>query len=415
MSDIYAASPVVRAYREERRDCEARHRRRRAAALGREAPAGRAWSNVPRRCRCACEKPIWTESLADSLSRRLLQRKILVLPEREKLVTNATVDFLKQRGTARFDLALAGSFCHSLIDAVHVAFSQHRPLTLSPDDIWLVIAQGFGHHVAENAEALRPRLVRHQGKCDLSAIVDDLSLASFEQAITSFSSQIMDATDPVLHETLVCDFSTTTPAIRTASEVALMDSFSSYFNFALYCVCGIPKITIEGSLDDWRRIRARVEVLETYGLEWWVSRLRPILDEFVLAAGGHPTPEFWKAIYKPEKAYGGEAATGWIADLFPYLGDAPHRRRSHVFEHDRHDWALPVKTGVASNSFPTGLSGVPVKVRFTDGSSRDVDFVAGFFAVRHNPPDLALAPVIGWCVAEPPPPRPMRNRIGAIS
>src|SRR5580698_4807077 len=49
------------------------------------------------------EKPIWTESLADSLNRRF-QRKILVLPEREKPVTNATVDFLKQNMRAGFDV-----------------------------------------------------------------------------------------------------------------------------------------------------------------------------------------------------------------------------------------------------------------------------------------------------------------------
>jgi hypothetical protein len=297
-----------------------------------------------------------------------------------------------------------GSPCHPLVDAVHLAFSQHRPLTLSPDDIWLVIAQGFGHHVAENAEALRHRLVRHQGRRELNATVNDLTLASFEGAIASFSSQIREATDPVLHETLVCDFSTTTPAIRTASEVALMDSFSSYFNFGMRCICGIPKITIEGSLDDWQRIRARVEVIETYGLGWWVSRLRPILDEFVLAAGGHPTHEFWKAIYKPKNAYGGEAATGWIADLFPYLGDGRTRRRNYVFEHDRHDWALPIDKGVTTNGFPKGLSSVRVKVRFNNGSSCDVDLVAGFFAVQQTPADLALSPFIGWCVAEPPPP-----------
>jgi len=29
--------------------------------------------------------------------------------------------------------------------------------------------------------------------------------------------------------------------------------------------------------------------------------LRPILDEFVLAARGKPTPDFWSAIYKPEE------------------------------------------------------------------------------------------------------------------
>jgi hypothetical protein len=363
------------------------------------------------------EKPIWTESLADSLNRRF-QRKILALPEQEKPVTNATIDSLKQKVRAGFDVVRAGSRCHPLIDAVHLAFSQHRPLTLSPDAIWLVIAQGFGHHVAENSEALRHRLVRHQGRRELvTSVYDDLSLASFESAIAAFSSQIREATDPVLYETLVCDFSTTTPAIRTASEVALMDCFSSYFDYSMRCVCGIPKITIEGSLDDWQRIRARVEVIETYGLGWWVSRLRSILDEFVLAASGHPTREFWKAIYKPEKAYGGDVATGWIADLFPYLGDAPDRRRNLVFEHDRDDWALPVDKGVKTSSsplspfnvkgvspasFPSGLSSVPIKVKFTTGGSADVDLVAGFFAVEQNPSNLALSPVIGWSVAEPP-------------
>jgi len=201
-----------------------------------------------------------------------------------------------------------------------------------------------------------------------------------------------------------------------------MDSFSSYFEYALRCVCGIPKITIEGTPEDWRRIRARAEVLATYDLEWWVSRLRPILDEFVLAADRQPTPEFWKGIYKPSSSYGSQVATGWITDLFPYLGDAPRRRRSYVFEHDRNGWALPIDKGVKTKnrafglgfglpsatsvslgSFPSGLSSAPVKLLFNDGSSTDVDLVAGFFAVRQNPSDLTLSPHIGWCVTEPPP------------
>ncbi len=363
---------------------------------------------------------VWTESLTDSLGRRF-RRKILALPDRDQPVINASVDSLLKAGL-KFDVSRLGSQCHPLFDAVHVAFSQHRPLTLSPDDIWLVIAQGFGHHVAENAKTLRRRLVRHQGRCELSANVDDLSLASFELAIASFSSRIRAATDPVLHETLVCDFSTTTPAVHTASEVALMDTFSSYFDYSMSCICGIPTITIEGTVDDWLRIRARVEVLETYGLEWWVSRLRPILDQFVLAAAENPTLEFWKAIYKPVKAYGDDVATGWITDLFPYLGDAPDRRRNHVFQHAREDWALTIDEGVPTRnslfsplsskgvrpvSVPSGLSSVPVKVKFKDGSEHNVDLVGGFFAVKQNPSDLALSPFIGWCVAEPAPTKPV--------
>jgi hypothetical protein len=369
-------------------------------------------------------KPIWSETLADSLGRRF-KRKILVLPEADLVITNADADgMLRYRDQMRSepvkssfassflsksddDLARdVGSRCHPLIDAVHTAFAQHRPLILSPDDIWLVIAQGFSHHVTENAEALRQRLVRHQGRRELSTNVLDLSVASFEQAIGSFSVQIRNETDPVLHETLICDFSTTTTAIRVASEVALMDTFSSYFTYVVGCVCGIPKITIQGSPEDWHRIRARVEVLGTYGLEWWVARLRPILDEFVLAASGRPTPDFWKAIYKPEKAYATTLTTGWITDLFPYLGDGPQRRRNPVLALARQGWALPVRSGVPPKSFPSGLSSVPIKVEIK-GERFDLDLVAGFLAVKQNSSDLALSTVIGWSVAEPPPKTPV--------
>jgi Domain of unknown function (DUF4419) len=377
------------------------------------------------------DKPIWSETLADSLNRRF-KRKILILSDAGLAVTNAEADSLltyreqlrakpvkmsfESAILSQSDLELvvdAGSRRHPLIDAVHTAFAQHRPLTLSPDDIWLVIAQGFSHHVTENAETLRPRLVRHQDRRELMTEVPDLTAASFEQAIGAFSEQIRDETDPVLHETLICDFSTTTPASRVASEVALMDAFSSYFTYEMRCVCGIPKITIQGSPEDWERIRARIEVLGTYELDWWVSRLRPILDEFVLAARGKPTPDFWRAIYKPEKAYATTLTTGWITDLFPYLGDSPRRRRNRVLAVARGDWALPVRKGVPSDSFPSGLSSVPVKLEVKTGVRTerfDLDLVAGFFAVKQDLPDLSLATVIGWSVAEPPPKTPVLLR-----
>lgn len=60
---------------------------------------------------------------------------------------------------------------HPLIEAVGIAYAQHLPLTLSPDDIWLTIAQGFAHHIALNAETFRHRLVRHEGKQPLTAAI----------------------------------------------------------------------------------------------------------------------------------------------------------------------------------------------------------------------------------------------------
>jgi hypothetical protein len=65
------------------------------------------------------------------------------------------------------------------------------------------IAQGFSHHVTANAETLRPRLVRLQGRRELVTAITGLNLAEFEHGIADLSSQIREATDPVLHETLV--------------------------------------------------------------------------------------------------------------------------------------------------------------------------------------------------------------------
>ncbi len=340
----------------------------------------------------------------DAVVAERLQRHVFILPEPLKPVVQPT------------------SRDHPLIDAVHEAFSHHRPLTLSPDAIWLVIAQGFSHHILLNAEALRSRLVRHQGVRELSALINAFNLPQIRTAIASFSEQIRAASDPVLHETLVCDFSTTTPDIRTASEVVLMDSYSSYFQYVMHCICGIPKVTLTGSPEDWQRIRDRVEVLETFDLGWWISRLRPILNQFVQTANGQPNREFWQAIYKPKSAYAVECVTGWIADLFPYLGDdPPTRKHNRVFDHKRENWAMPVDKGVPArrgmiesgsekgtptSSFPSGLSRVPVKVLGIP-KWQEVDFVAGFLGVEQDPQTLSLSPVISWSVTQRAPAEPI--------
>jgi len=372
----------------------------------------------------AC-RPIWTEPLSDSVAKRFM-RKVLFLPDSAKPVTNALYDDLLSLSPSLKRSALASpdtvvSRRNPLIDAVGIAFSQHRPLTLSPDCIWLVIEQGFAHHVIENAETLRHRLVRHDGSREITSNISELSLAAFEGAIADISAQIREASDPVLHETLICDFSTTTPAIRTASEIALMDCYSSYFTYAMNCVCGIPKITVTGSVEDWQRIRERVEVLETYRLRWWVRRLRPILDEFIRTVEGAPNLQFWQAIYKPKEAYATTTVTGWIADLFPYLGNSPRRRRNHVFKYEREDWAIPVEHGVNSvvfgepgagrgagiDSFPFGLASVPVKLLLRNEAKGSFDLVGGFLAVEQNAKSLSLSPLIGWSVAERAPATPV--------
>ncbi|MBB6052722.1 DUF4419 domain-containing protein [Armatimonas rosea] len=326
------------------------------------------------------------ESLLTSLERRS-GRTFINLPHHDKpVVANATF--------------------HPLIEAIHRAFADHRPLVLSPDAIWLTIQQGFAHHVNENAEALRPLLVSHEGKRELVVGMESFPTdETWPDAIALWSASVREYIDPQLHAALVCNFSTTTSAIRTASEVALLDAFQRYFDYVLLCICGIPAVTLLGTPDDWRKIRQRIELLEPYDLGWWVSRLRPILDELVKTAEGSPDTKFWQAIYKPAYAYGGDVATGWISDLFPYFGDSGEHYRNDTLAIPRQDWALVSKddhpmgrAGVSPKTFPSGLACAPITLR--PGEFR-LNLLAGFLGVTQDAQTGALAPLIGWSVCEP--------------
>src|SRR5262249_35252900 len=108
----------------------------------------------------------------------------------------------------------------------------------------------------------------------------------------------------------LCDFSTTGPTQRAASEVVLMDCVQSYFSYEFHTLCGIPEITLEGTVQDWQKIHQRVEQLEHFNFKWWTDDVRQITKEFVSAAQGHPDQSFWRAIYKQQHTSGGPYTNG---------------------------------------------------------------------------------------------------------
>ncbi|RYZ47433.1 MAG: DUF4419 domain-containing protein [Sphingobacteriales bacterium] len=59
---------------------------------------------------------------------------------------------------------------HPFFNGMYQAYADHRPFELSPDMIWLLICQGFAHHVNNNAEALRSMFVDFEGKEQLTAV-----------------------------------------------------------------------------------------------------------------------------------------------------------------------------------------------------------------------------------------------------
>lgn len=291
--------------------------------------------------------------------------------------------------------------------AVHDAFFEHRPLVLSPDSIWFCIATGFANHMALHAETLRARFVSHEGRAPLIVTRADFAGGRddpWPEAFAAFSEQIAAHVGKA-RDLIVCDFSTTGPLERAASEVLLMDTFQAYFSYVILMGCGIPEIHLRGSVDDWRSVRARARMLGEYGLEGWVDVLDPVLEQFERAARGDVDRSFWRSLFRYDEISGGNALNGWIQTLFPYLQDRwgdlrknkTMKRWSQRFRAAEQERSLDWQ-GPDLNVLPPSLGSVPVRmVDMSTGETHELRFVAGLFGVVEEP-DGALAPEFGWAV-----------------
>ena len=77
-----------------------------------------------------------------------------------------------------------------------------------------------------------------------------------------------------------------------------MDSLQSYFEYGFVCMCGIPKVKFLGTLDDWLRLRDATLQLAQFDLDWWISKLIPLLDKLIEEYKAERGDKFfWNNIY----------------------------------------------------------------------------------------------------------------------
>ena len=288
--------------------------------------------------------------------------------------------------------------------ALYTAYAKHKSVTLSPDVIWLLISQGFARYVNAHAEGLRHQLVSHSEKKELVVITgDDLfsESADWHKLIGDFASQIDQYTKGDIANIITADFSTTGPVERVASQVTLMESVKSYFDYTvLLIVCGIPSIKLNGTPEDWQRVLDKTRGLKQYGLDQWIESLEPVLTEFVRAAKGHPDQGFWQDIVKKKRVGEVRGAScdgkskptefdGWFLKLFP-------DENGKTF-----------KSATMLTEMPSERVYVDFKYKIADGagnvlSQTPMQLCAGFIGTEVDTEANMLTPKIGWMALEAP-------------
>ena len=301
------------------------------------------------------------------------------------------------------EVLLDGGYMNAFVQTVHIAYEHHYPLVISPDDIWMCIVQGFGTHVNAYAEELRHLFVQHEGKKEIKVRRNDFVKGSPEnpwsEVFSEFSAQIRSHIGEKTHDLLLPNFTTTGPVEKAASEIVLMNAFKEYFDYRCVTRCGIPKITLKGTVDDWKQLRERTLGLAQFELKWWIDALKVILDRFVEAAEGKVNKLFWSTIYKEIDESGGPFITGWIVTLFPYLNSRRNAFLNNWDFKEKERRGRFVCDGVTTGTLPPGVACTPFIWEYR-GEDIKMTFNAGFMGTVQDPTTLTVSAVIGWTVVD---------------
>jgi hypothetical protein len=281
----------------------------------------------------------------------------------------------------------------NLVGLAHLSFANHHHMILDPDTIWITIEHGLATHIKENAEELRKQFVSFDGKKTIDIRRDDFvrgSSNNWEGCFDEFSEKIGEFIGPK-KDLIVGSFSTTGKLQKVSSEIVLMDAMSKYFDYSVSTLCHIPVITLTGSVEDWEKIRDKVNSFDSFGLSWWTDYLKPVLDQFVRAAKGDIDLDFWKSWYKEGGGSGGPYISGHVNALFPYVGSDIQRNKYMGGKGRFGD-------GNCLSDFNQSLSKVPFIWKYYD-SIFPMEFVGGLVGLSQDDQGSVRCS-FGWVVRD---------------
>ena len=292
---------------------------------------------------------------------------------------------------------------HPFVAALYIAYADHRPISISPDMIWLLICQGFSTHVNNNIEELRKKFVTFDGTKKLT--VNTLPISrEFKKGSTKspwplafpvMADSISKYVNCDIHNLYVQSFSTTNSVEKAAYEVALLDVMSGYFEYEYSTSCGIPTINIEGTKTDWLKIKNGLQHFRGYKIDNWINSLEPIIQQFVDASDNKIDTAFWSDIFKGKDESGGTYITGWIIKFFPYINDNNKMIINPYIDKKPKDHF----EGLLTNQFNNGLSKADFIWNYY-GTKYEMEFLAGFIGIKQDLNTLTLRPEIGWLVKD---------------
>lgn len=300
---------------------------------------------------------------------------------------------------------LDASYNNGLVSALLRAYNEHHDLVLRPENFWIAILTQFSNYVNANAEALRPKLVPHEGTKELTVYGTQIASMMLDMT-TQIAANLKDAS---VVDWVMPDFTTTTPCDRVVCGVTLMATMQKYFSYTACCLCGIPSVTLQGTTADYMHLARKVDRLLEFDngtgvIKKWHEFLQPIFAELVRASQGNHNPEFWSRVCSTHsEGSGSSCLSGWITAFCCFTDKGKWQGDNRIYE----AWNAVERTSttvhsdypiVDTSNIPSGMVSVPVKLIYPGGEEHMTKMFAGSFAMD-TVGECGLAPRLDWAMA----------------
>ena len=291
----------------------------------------------------------------------------------------------------------------SLIQGLVLAYKNHYPITITPDMIWILVLQGFSRFMEKYENLVRERFVNFQGKKNLKIERLAYSPATatkevWDGIIKEFVEKIGKHVGQECIDNLECNFSTTSQVAQVTSQVAIMSAMKQYFNYkVLMAGCGISSITLEGSIQDWEKIKSKLEFLSTKALKWWTKHLIPIIDNIIATKKYYNSKgklneeliQFWKGMIRLKgrgDLYEPHLINGWIVKFIPNLSNEKPEVYEEIYE----------------TQIPDQIISCPMELTWLSMMGKKVEYkcslFSGFYGMVQDKKTFNVRPVIGYAI-----------------
>ena len=291
----------------------------------------------------------------------------------------------------------------SLIQGLILAYKNHYPITVTPDMIWILFLQGFSRFMEKYHDSVREEFVSFSGKKDLN--IERLELTPYtatkedwDGIMKEFVEKISEHIGQETIDNLECNFSTTTQVAQVTSQVSIMSAMKQYFNYKLKMEgCGISSINLEGSMEDWEKIKKKLEFLSTKKLNCWTKKLIPIIDKILETKNyynynGQLSEElidFWKGMIRV-KGKGGlydpHIINGWIVKFIPILSNKK----------------LEIYDEINEKEIPNQIIRCPMELTCLLSKRKKIEYscslFSGFYGMTQDKETFNVRPVIGYVI-----------------